>query len=202
MATGIALSVKANLGVSPISCVPYIYSLKLPLTIGEITILLNVIFITGQIILLRSKFHFLQLTQLLAAIIFGYFIDLALYLISNLAPSSYLWQVFWCFLSCMVLAFGVFLVVNAHVIYLPGVGLTVAIAETFHKEVGKVKVGIDGSMVLIGVVSSFVLLHQLKGIGEGTIIAALLVGSFVNLYSNKLKRISLWLNSEQPPQTH
>ena len=34
MAFGVSFSVKAGIGVSPISCVPYIYSLYFPLSIG------------------------------------------------------------------------------------------------------------------------------------------------------------------------
>lgn len=38
MAFGVSFSVKAGRGVSPISCVPYVYSLYFLLSIGEFTI--------------------------------------------------------------------------------------------------------------------------------------------------------------------
>ena len=41
MSLGIALSTKADLGVSPISCTPYVLSLALPLSMGTITILMH-----------------------------------------------------------------------------------------------------------------------------------------------------------------
>ena len=53
LALGISLSVKADLGVSPISCVPYIYSLVTSLSLGEVTIIFNGLFILMQIALLR-----------------------------------------------------------------------------------------------------------------------------------------------------
>lgn len=68
MAFGVSFSVKAGIGISPISCVPYIYSLHFPLSIGEFTILLNVIFMIIQITILRKNYKLIQLVQLPALI--------------------------------------------------------------------------------------------------------------------------------------
>jgi uncharacterized membrane protein YczE len=65
---------------------------------------------------------------------------------------------------------------------LPGEGLALAIADTFNIEFGKAKIGTDTSLVLIGIVSSFVIMSSVEGIREGTIIAALLVGFTVRMY--------------------
>ena len=45
MSLGIALSTKADLGVSPISCTPYVLSLAFPLTMGTVTILMHLSFV-------------------------------------------------------------------------------------------------------------------------------------------------------------
>ncbi|MBE5960560.1 MAG: hypothetical protein E7256_04115 [Lachnospiraceae bacterium] len=45
MSIGVGLSTKANLGTSPVSCVPYVLSLSMPLSMGTITIITHVIFI-------------------------------------------------------------------------------------------------------------------------------------------------------------
>lgn len=187
MALGVALSVKADLGVSPISCVPYVfYSFRSSVTLGELTILLNIALILLQIALLRKRYRFIQLVQLPAVVLFGYFIDLTMYMVSGITICSYAQQIFWCLLSCVVLAFGVFLEVKSELTYLPGEGVVAAICHVFEKEFGKVKVGVDSALVVLGVFSSFVLMHQLRGIGEGTIIAALSVGLFVKFYNCKL----------------
>ncbi len=75
MSIGVALSVKANLGVSPISCIPYVFSLRLPLTMGVLVIILNIMLIALQIILLKSRYKIFQLIQLPAVFVFGFFID-------------------------------------------------------------------------------------------------------------------------------
>lgn len=193
MALGIALSVEANLGLSPISCMPYIFSLQFLPSFGILTVLLNAVFVLMQIAILRKKYHWIQLIQLPAVFIFGYFIDLCLVLASGLNVPSYAWQLFWCLLSCVVLAFGVFLQVHSKLTYLPGEGLVVVIADTVQKEFGKVKIVFDSTLVVLGIISSLVLTEQLVGVREGTVISALSVGFLVRFFKNKLPFIDAWL---------
>ena len=100
MSFGVALSVRSNLGTTPISCIPYVLSFKFPLSLGTITILFNTLFIIIQILILRSKFPKIQLLQIIVNFIFGYFIDFSLYLTINIIPTSYVMQWFICFISC------------------------------------------------------------------------------------------------------
>ena len=197
MALGVTLSVKANLGVSPISCVPYVYSLKFPLTLGETTIILNVILILFQIILLRKKYQPFQLVQFPVVFLFGFFIDYTMQLFSWLQPDNYFTQAFICLLSCVILALGVFIEVKAKVTYLPGEGLAMAITKVFNIEFGKSKIGTDSSLVIIGVVSSFAFLYSLEGIREGTVAAAILVGYIVRFFYAKIKVIDRWVDTEK-----
>jgi len=188
MALGVALSVKADLGTSPISSVPYVFSLGSSLSMGASTVALNVMFILMQIVLLRKEFQPVQILQLPVAIVFGFFTDVAFSLVSsNLLVTNYFIQWMLCLSGCLAISFGVFLQVKAKVIYLAGDGLVLAICTVFHKGFGKVKVGFDCTLVVIGIISSMLLLHGLHGIREGTIAAALLVGTFVKFYSRKLK---------------
>ncbi len=189
MAIGVALSIKANLGTSPVSCVPYVYSLGFPMTVGLLSIIVNVLMILLQIVLLRKEYQLIQLVQLPVALIFGFFIDFAMFLLSGLQTSNYIYQWILCLLSCVIIAFGVFLEVKANVTYLAGEGLSIAISKAFNKEFGKAKVSVDASLVIIGVASSFILLHRLEGIREGTIAAALLVGTIARFYNKNFKFI-------------
>lgn len=197
MAIGVALSIKANLGTSPVSCVPYVYSLGFPMTVGLLSIIVNVLMILLQIVLLRKDYQLIQLVQLPVALIFGFFIDFAMFLLSGLQSSNYIYQWILCLLSCVIIAFGVFLEVKANVTYLAGEGLSIAISKAFHKEFGKAKVGVDASLVIIGVVSSFILLHRLEGIREGTIAAALLVGTIARFYNKNFKFIDSLVSIEK-----
>lgn len=56
MAFGIAFSIQGVLGTSPISSLPYVVSLLIPLTVGEATICLHVVLILLQILILRRNY--------------------------------------------------------------------------------------------------------------------------------------------------
>ncbi|WP_417761910.1 YczE/YyaS/YitT family protein [Shewanella sp.] len=202
MAIGVALSIKANLGVSPISCVPYVLSLHFALSIGELTIIFNSFIVLLQILLLRRRYRPLQLLQIIAASFFGYFIDCSMLLLQQLQPDNYFWQLFTCVASCAVLAFGVFFIVKANLTYLPGEGLAVAITDLLQTEFGKVKISIDSAMVLCGVLTALLLFGELLGIREGTIIAALLVGYLVKQFVIRFHFVDRYFPvSDEPTKT-
>lgn len=196
LAFGVAFSIKADLGVSPVSCIPYIYSLKFDLTVGELTILINMLFVLAQFFILRKKFTWLHFAQLASVSVFGYCIDMALYVIDGVNVSTYVLQMLLCLASCVFIAFGIFFLVKANLTYLPGDGLAVAVTDTFKKGFGKVKVLLDISMVIVGLASSLLFFHKLEGIREGTVIAALLVGSLVKFYNSKIFWIDSWLGED------
>lgn len=75
MAFGVAFSIKASLGTSPISSVPYVVSLFTSLTVGTATITMHCVFILLQILILRKNYHPIQLMQLPVAFFFGYLTD-------------------------------------------------------------------------------------------------------------------------------
>ena len=181
MAFGVSLSTKANLGISPISCIPYILSLGLPLTMGIITFAMHIVFIIIQIILLRKEFELIQLFQLLAAIIFSVFTDLTMYFVAGIQITNYVMQWTLFLFSCFLIGIGVSFQIKANVVMLAGEGLVNAISRVLHKEFGKVKVYFDSTLVAIGVCLSIFMFHQLIGVREGTIVAAFLVGTIVRL---------------------
>lgn len=55
MAFGVAFSIKAALGTSPISSVPYVTSTISGLSVGTTTIIMNFMFVLIQIAILRKK---------------------------------------------------------------------------------------------------------------------------------------------------
>ncbi|MDF7806579.1 cytidylate kinase family protein [Pontiellaceae bacterium B12219] len=199
MAIGVDLSIKADLGTSPISCMPYVYSLQFPVSIGLFSIILNLLLIFLQILLLRKRYQWVQLIQIPVALLFGVFIDLCMPLMQGLEPSSYSMKAACCLLSCVVLAFGVFLEVKARVTYLAGEGLALAVTQVCSMEFGKAKVTIDSSLVILGIISSLLFFQRLEGIREGTILAALLVGLIARFFSSKLTGLDSWLGNDTSP---
>ena len=92
MSLGIAFSIKAALGTSPISSVPYVASTISGLSVGATTIIINLVFILIQILLLRKKYDLFQLFQIPALILFGLMIDFSAYLIKDITYTNYFHQ--------------------------------------------------------------------------------------------------------------
>lgn len=187
MAFGVAFSTKAGLGTSPISCVPYILSLILPWTMGEITIAMHIVFILIQIAILRKDYDPIQLLQLPVAFLFGFFTDLTLAIVKGITISGYFMQWIFCVVSFFLVAFGVFCEVKADVVMLAGEGVVSAISKKYNFEFPKIKICFDSFLVLSGTTISLLSLHKLMGVREGTIAAAIMIGAIVKLYSKHIR---------------
>lgn len=176
MSSGVAFSIKANLGTSPISSVPYVVSLVSPITVGMATIIMHCIFILLQIIILRKKYQLIQLMQLPAALIFGFMTDFSVWLINRITCSSYLMQWILCIVGIVLVAIGVSMEVTANVVTLAGEGLVLAICRVLPIKFGNMKVCFDITLVVIAVLTGFLAKGELLGVREGTVAAALFVG--------------------------
>lgn len=71
MAFGVALSVKSDLGVSPISSIPYTMTCVAGIELGRATIIFSAFMVLVQAVLLRTKFRLFNLLQLPVGILFG-----------------------------------------------------------------------------------------------------------------------------------
>lgn len=189
MAFGVAFSIKASLGTSPISSVPYVVSLFAPLTVGTATIIMHCVFILLQILILRKKYHPIQLMQLPVAFFFGYLTDFGVWAVQGITCDHYLQQWLVCLIGIFLVAVGVSLEVKAGVVVLAGEGVVLAICKVLPIKFGYMKVGFDVTLVAIACVLSFVFTGRLQGVREGTVAAALLVG----LIAKQLgKMLSKW----------
>lgn len=177
MAFGVAFSIKASLGTSPISSVPYVVSLFAPLTVGTATIVMHCVFILLQILILRRNYHPIQLMQLPVAVFFGYLTDFGVWAVRGIHCSTYWQQWIVCLIGILLVAAGVSLEVKAGVVVLAGEGVVLAICKVLPKiKFGYMKVGFDVTLVVLACILSFTFTGHLQGVREGTVAAALLVG--------------------------
>lgn len=176
MALGIGFSVKAKLGTSPISSLPYVVSLFSPLTLGQATIAMHCVFITMQIALLRRRFDPVQLAQLPIGIMFGYMIDAGMWALGWADFSSY-WQLWLLVIAGIVLVgTGVACAVASGAVPLAGEGVVVAVCRVLHVSFPRTKIIFDASLVASALLLSFAVAGKIEGVREGTLAAALCVG--------------------------
>ncbi len=184
---GVSFITKANLGTSPISSIPYTLSLGFKFTLGQFTIFFSVFLIVLQILILRKRFQKEQLLQIPVSILFGYFIDLTMNLLYFLNPQIYILKLISLLFGCVILGFGVYTEVLADVVMLPGEGFVKALSSTIHSDFGITKVCFDGTMTVSAAIISFVLFGTLKGVREGTVISALIVGLIARFFGKRLE---------------
>ena len=192
MALGVAFSISAHLGTSPISSVPYTISLFTPLTVGEVTIAMHVTFIILQIILLKRDYKAEQLLQLPIALVFGAMTDMAVAILSSLEPNGYLSSWLYTLIGIILVAIGVSAEVNSDTVPLAGEGLALALSKRFKIKFGNAKITLDVSLVLISLTLSLIFLSSNGGVREGTIAAAILVGTI----AKKLNKLVLPLKEK------
>lgn len=198
LAFGIALSTKSGLGVGPTSSLPYVLSRLVPLSMGTLTMIMNVIFAVLQILILRKNYKLVYLLQLVVVFFFSFFTDFTLKIVENWKADTYPMQLVYCIGSCIIMAIGVFFEVRAGLITMATEGLINAISKVFKIDFGTMKMIFDWGMVVISAVISLLAWHQLIGIREGTVIAAFLVGYIVRIFNKHFTFIYEFLGTQQP----
>ncbi len=201
-ALGVAITKRGSLGVSPISSVANVLSIRFTaLTLGSWLILWNCALIAGQIVLLRKNFQWIQLLQIPLSFLFGWFTDLGMALTAKIPVPNYAAQIGLAVLGTIVLGFGISLSVIADVIMNSGEAFVKALSQTLRMDFGNVKIGFDVSCVLLALVLSLLFMHgAIVGAREGTVIAALCTGLAVKFFRKRTQKpLQKWLTRSVTP---
>lgn len=198
LATGVNISKAAQLGISPVSAIPYTMELIWNIELGKATLIFYVLLIIIQIILLRRNYKAIQILQILCTFLFGYFLtytgkDYILFWLPE--ASFYVTKLAYLFVSIIVIGIGISLYQIANYLSLPSEGLINAIVKMSNGRLkfSNVKVCCDSGMVLVSALLSLIFLGELKSVREGTLIAALLIGKVVGfMFKHYKQRIIEW----------
>lgn len=188
-ALGVAFTKHGELGVSPISSVSNVLSMKFPsFSLGTWLIIWNCVLIAGQVILLRKNFKLIQLLQIPLSFLFGWFTDISMMIVSSIPADSYLICMLMVICGIVVMGFGISLSVIADVIMNSGEAFVKAISDISKRPFGNIKIFFDVSCVLIAVILSLIFFDfRLVGTREGTVISALLTGFVVKFFTKLCK---------------
>ena len=182
-ALGISLITKAGLGTSPITSLAFVLTFIFPHS------LVNTVMFLIQAALLGKAFGKIQLLQLPAALLFSACIDGWMYILGFWKTGSYVGQVLMLLLGCVFLGLGIAFEVIPNVLILPGEGLVRVIAGLTGWRFGLVKTGFDMSIVASAVGVSLFFTGHVLGIREGTVLAALIVGSISHFFIEKVSNV-------------
>ena len=188
LALGIAFSVRSNLGVSPVTSVPFVVARITGLSLGTATALVYILNMAVQAAVLRRAYKPVNVIQLAVSFLFGYFTDSAVWLTSFLpATDHYAVRLIYLAAGTAFIALGVMFYLTSSFVALPTDGTVQAIALTCKRRLYKVKIAYDCVSTAIAIALSLAVLHDLQGIGIGTIAASLGVGKLLGVFSRLFK---------------
>ena len=199
-AMGIAYITKAALGTSPITSVTYVASMFTPLTMGQWTIILNLLFVLLELPFMtrRQVKEDLRMyvSQIVITFFFGLCIDLCMFIIQDLNPVVYISKIANLLIGCVILAVGIALEVKADVAMMAGEYFVRVLVKKFHKDFGYLKLAFDWSLVALAVILSLCFMGGIYGVREGTVIAALLVGPIVHFVTPYYRFLDNWITDK------
>lgn len=181
---GVALNTRPGLGPAPITSLPYVMTFAVPLSLGTVTAIVNVIFLLAQIVILRKRFRWFMLMQLPTLMFFGCFIDIGMYITGFFIPENYFLRLSEEIIGCAVLAYGIIFLLAADISLMPGDGLIKVIAREYNFAYGTVKMCFDSSIVISAIILSLCYFGNVTGVREGTLAAAVLVGFIIKKQQN------------------
>ena len=192
MSLGVAFSINSTLGTTPISSISYALALITNIDIGITTFLFNAALIFIQLLILRSRFEKKRLLQFINCVMFGYFTDVALYLVSFVPFEPTIpFYILYLVLSIFLIAFGIFVYMPADIAPLPGEGCVQAIAMVTDWRFSTIKIGFDATVVSIAfIMCALWYVNAFAAVSIGTVISAFMVGFTLRQISDMYFRLT------------
>jgi len=176
-AFGVVLAVNSDLGLSPVSSFPFVLSRITGLYMGTLTTLLLLFFLALQILILRKEFKWINLTQMIFAIIFGYFVDFIQLFLGDAQLPTYFGRLGMLGFSIVLIVIGLILFLDQKIVPMPAEGFLEAIVKKYpNRKFHQLKVILDCTFVTLAALLSLLFLGSVVGLREGTVISAIFIG--------------------------
>lgn len=196
---GVAIARRSNLGISPVSSVANVLSLKFDVfSMGTWLMLWNCLIILAEMAILRRNFKPIQLLQFSISLLLGVFTDVGVWMVSVIPADGYILRLLLVLISVPVLALGITLMLISNTVMNVGEAFVGVVSKALHKNFGNIKVVFDISCVTLSVLLSLLLFDlTVVGTREGTFIAAFGTGFVVKWMTKRLKApIESWIAND------
>jgi len=183
---GISLAIRTDLGVSPISAVPYALTRITGVNIGITTVVFQSLLVGLEALLLRREFRLKMLLQIPAGALFGYLVNFSSWLIAGIPmPTALVPRLVLALVSPVITGLGLFFYIPADVITLSPDAAMTAIAKVAKIPASRAKVLLDLSSVALALAACLVMMGEMGAVGAGAVISALLVGPCYGFYDKR-----------------
>lgn len=182
----VAFLMRAAIGIGPYDAFTQSFANLLNIKIGNMTIIINGIFLIIQLFLLGKKFPKTQYLQILVILSIGSIINLFYYNVLNFELSTYLYRFIFFITGIVISAFGVAAIMNMNFVFTPLEGLINALSKTFDGDFVKYRWGFDIFCIFVSLIFSFIFSQNIL-VREGTILSFLLFSPLLG-YFMKLQK--------------
>lgn len=182
LSLGIALITRAGEGTSTVSSFAYVMQRLTHLSMGFGVVITNGLFFLAQLFISRDRWWQKFAGQMSATVLFGFTIDVAMGATANIHPANLLLSLLEAVGGSAVVGFGVSALVFARLIVLPVEGAVLAVMSRFGGSFGHIRTGADVVIVLAAALASWIAFGDFEGLGLGTLVAALLSGTFAKFF--------------------
>ena len=201
LATGLTLSTKVNLGVSPILSIAYCASVITGRAIGDTSLIVYIICIIAEIILharqdmqpeQRKKVFILDLLQLPLSLVFTRVMNLFARFIPTPSGTLFL-RIPLLILAIVCVGVGAAMTLDMRLIANPADGIVQVISDVSGMKLGLTKNIVDISCVILTAIASFTLAHRIIGIHVGTLLAMFGTGRVIAVFNRIMEKHVKWL---------
>lgn len=196
LAFGVAFAINSDLGVSPISALPYVTSIVFDLNLSACIIVIFSMYTLMQIFILKREFKWYNLFQVVFSTIYGYFNDFAKWVVGDFTLPGYGGRLVMMVISTIIISAGTTIYVGAKLIPMPLDGLALAITQKLGTDsFPRMKVLTGCASVLICIAVCLIFNDgNIIGVREGTIFTAVFVGTFISAWRKLLNPIMMKLH--------
>ena len=186
LAAGVVLTVKSDLGISPINSPSLVLSNIFTIDLGLMTAIIYASFVLLQFAILGKNFKIYSFLQIAMNLIFSFFVSLCTRLLSFSVPELYALRISFHLLGIAFIGLGISIYLRTKMLPLPPEGLVLAISQRFGWKPHNVKVCVDCSAIVVAVIISLAATGSIFGVREGTLIAMIGIGKSMGFFTKHL----------------
>jgi uncharacterized membrane protein YczE len=178
-ATGVALGLKAAVGVGAWDAFSQATSMVTGIKVGTFSMMMNISCVLVQVVVLKKDFKMISFLQVFMAVLLGFFVNIVFYeILANVTIDSYLINMAIYMGSLLVIIMAVALIMSINFLSFPLEAACMAIATKTRLKFGTIRQLVD-VFSIIGALLIAISFQNPIPVREGTIIGMLLFGPLI-----------------------
>lgn len=178
-ATGVALGLKAAVGVGAWDAFSQATSMVTGIKVGTFSMMMNISCVLVQVVVLKKDFKMISFLQVFMAVLLGFFVNIVFYeVLANVVIDSYLINMAIYMGSLLVIIMAVALIMSINFLSFPLEAACMAIATKTRLKFGTIRQLVD-VFSIVGALLIAISFQNPIPVREGTIIGMLLFGPLI-----------------------